>query len=231
MGQSEVIRSPSDHGRGSWQLNDGEVEKAREAAAEACDGGIPFNRMITILWGHFGVEDIQAATRCFLKSVKDYLRRSGYETAYVWAMEPGRRMGLHVHILIHVPPEMGREIGYRQRGWLKTAGVKFGKNLIRSKVIGGRAGLYRGSPEAQTQFATEHDRALAYILKHCSFEARNTLRFPCPCRSGWVPGRRFGRSRPKLALSATEMVDRRGRAICNDRPDCRPDHASVAPDT
>lgn len=165
-----------------------------EAAREARDAGIPFNRMITILWGQFGVTDVQASTSRFLKALKSYIVGAGYQTRYAWTIERGKRLGLHVHILIHMPPELSRAASYCQRGWLVAAGARFGKGLIRSKAIGGRLDTYRLSAIAQERFAVEHERTVAYVLKCCSFEMKNQMRSPFGCQEGLVTGRRSGRS-------------------------------------
>lgn len=181
-------------GRGSLRLTDEEVMRALRLVEYSNAIGTPLNRLVTILWERAGITDAEAATASFVKSLTDHLRRQGFEGPYLWSMENGPRQGVHVHILHHLPPELGRTVGYRHRGWLASLGARYGNKVINSKVITGRLSAFRGSAYARARFFKEQQSTVAYLLKCCSFEMRNHMRSSHSVRSSFVVGRRLGMS-------------------------------------
>lgn len=102
--------------------------------------GLEPNRTIDI---HFNQGDLdldqhrpQAALGKFLKLAREWIACRGGATAYIWVLENRRhsgspfnpdeqdmRMGIHVHLLLHVPPALTRRFSQLQRGWLTKAGM------------------------------------------------------------------------------------------------------------
>lgn len=81
--------------------------------------GQPFNRFITLLWERSGIDarDNAAATARFVKLVSQWARRRGYRLNWLWVQEWGRINGAHVHLLLHVPPELDDWFGPLPKKW------------------------------------------------------------------------------------------------------------------
>lgn len=83
--------------------------------------GMPFNRFITIAWHDGGVADRDAvtATGDFITLVRDWLRAQGAKSVWAWVQEYGRVKGAHVHILLHVPPDLAPLFSRLPLRWVK----------------------------------------------------------------------------------------------------------------
>lgn len=81
-----------------------QAENLAHAVGFARQIGFPLNRHLTVLWEHAGVvgrvQDVQAR---FLELMRKWLQYRTVEAAWVWVVEDGACMGLHSHILVHVP--------------------------------------------------------------------------------------------------------------------------------
>ena len=93
----------------SNQLSEKQCSDLVEAAMVAWEGGFPFNRFITLLWERSGVDARQngETTARFVKLASDWARRHGYRLVWGWVQEYGSINGAHVHLLLHVPLELG----------------------------------------------------------------------------------------------------------------------------
>ena len=177
-------RSPAD--RVSSELSANQCEAVTEGAWEAVRLGRSLNRYITINWSTAGVATPLAATSQFLKAAGDWLRSHGIPLAFVWTRE--NYHGDHVHLLIHVPPQLARGFTRRQRGWLKALGAKTAKGVIDTTAVGRHYRSYEVSP---VFYALNLDYVLRYLLKGASSDgARFTDHRRCPC--GDVTGKRSG---------------------------------------
>lgn len=169
-------------------LNHKQAAGVIAAAETALVIGLPFNRHWTVHWGLMGVPDSAAgaATGRLLKLCADWLRRRGHRTAWAYVREhdPAAGKGSHVHILIHLPPALGRAFGSRAQKWVRrAAGAAYERGASHSRpVVGFRlppkeASRYSGAARAALDTArvdTAHDdrtyranlnAALAYVLK------------------------------------------------------------------
>ncbi len=82
----------------------GQAESLAHAVGFARQMGSPLNRFLTVLWERASVVGrIQEAQARFLERMRKWLKYRGIDTAWVWVIENGREMGLHSHILVHVP--------------------------------------------------------------------------------------------------------------------------------
>ena len=92
----------------SNQLTEKQCRDLIDAALVACESGFPFNRYITLLWEKAGVDARQngKATAHFIKLASDWARRHGYRLVWAWVQEYGSINGAHVHLLLHVPPDL-----------------------------------------------------------------------------------------------------------------------------
>lgn len=156
-------RLAADGKRCSWSLTRPQTTNLLDAADWALEIGLPLNRFVTINWETAGVADCTKATGRFLKHAGDWLRRRGHRIAYLWVQESGARVGQHVHMLIHVPPDLARRFSQLQRRWLKASGASFCKDLIRSRPVGHS---YRAAmSSAWPAYYVNLERVLRYMLK------------------------------------------------------------------
>jgi hypothetical protein len=94
--------------RSSYQLNERQCSDLIDAAGQAEALGQPFNRFISLLWERGGIDgrDNAKATGQFIKLASDWARRHGYRLKWAWVQEWGGFNRAHVHILLHVPPNL-----------------------------------------------------------------------------------------------------------------------------
>ncbi len=92
----------------SYQLTERQCRQLIDAAYQAEALGQPFNRFITLLWECGGIDgrDNVKVTGQFIKLASDWARRHGYKLKWAWVQEWGSFNGAHVHILLHVPPNL-----------------------------------------------------------------------------------------------------------------------------
>ncbi len=183
--------------RPSQQLTASQVGECIDACRHASLIGLPLNRFCTIDWESGGMAAGGAATGSFLKLLRDYLRTLGSDTACIWALENGPRLGIHVHILVHVPAPLSRKVSHRQRGWLTSAGARFKKGLIRSRPVG--HGLWQylaGAADVAGSRSFEHNLQLAleYVLKDGDEAARAMFPNRFQSKTGLIQGKRCGTS-------------------------------------
>lgn len=112
------------------------VENILAAIGHAATIGLPLNRFVTIHWQSGGAPLGPQATGRFLKMAGDWLRLRGVPATYAWVRESGDLKGEHVHIAMHVPPALGIAFGHRQRGWVKAAGARCWRGVIKTRPIG-----------------------------------------------------------------------------------------------
>ncbi|WP_221792625.1 hypothetical protein [Aquisediminimonas sediminicola] len=90
------------------------------ASNQAMALGKPFNRFITILWQHGGIDERKAviATGDFIKLASDWMRPKDGPLYWAWTHEWGATNGAHVHILLHVPPRLDPLFRVMPRRWV-----------------------------------------------------------------------------------------------------------------
>lgn len=109
-------------GRVSWQLHARYSQSMIEATQLAWTTGQPFNRYITLLWERGGIKarDNASATAHFVKLASDWARRHGFRLIWAWVQEYGHANGAHVHLLLHVPPELDWQFRPMPMRWAKA---------------------------------------------------------------------------------------------------------------
>lgn len=162
-----------------------------DAAERALEVGRPFNRFVTILWERGGIASGENAgtTGRFVKLASDWARRRGYRLPWAWVQEHGPVNGAHVHMLLHVPPDLDPLFRPMPLRWVKhlLPGRYVPSVLQCQKIAGGR--YYSATPDL---YRMNLERKLEYMLKASSGEiaARFTGRWlPRGCI---VQGKRAG---------------------------------------
>jgi hypothetical protein len=160
-----------------------------EAGEFAVGLGLPFNRMVNIHWEAAGVADDLKATGRFLTLAGDWVRRQGGAMAYVWVRETGPGKGRHVHILMHLPPDLANGFNRCRCRFLKACGARPKAGVILSRPIG------RSLHHALTggaDYEANRTGALDYVLKGADHRAREALGIIECEPGGLVVGKRCG---------------------------------------
>jgi hypothetical protein len=169
QGHPYPVRQARRKTKGSWRLTGAQRSNLIAASRHAAPIGLPLNRFVTINWEAAGVADGVSATGRFLKHAQDWLRRHRHRLAYIWVQERGRRIGQHVHILLHVPPTCARRFGQLQRRWLRASGATLKKGIVKTRPVGRdyAAALRPGNGS----YLRDLGRVLRYVMKQSSMRA------------------------------------------------------------
>ena len=160
-----------------------------EATGFAVRSGLPFNRMVTIHWEAGRVEDDLKATARFLKLAGDWVRRQGGVLAFLWVRENGPGKGRHVHILMHLPPDLARAFNRCQRRWLRACGAIWRAGVLLSRPVArSLSHALTGGPDYDANLA----EALGYLLKGADGPAREAFGIRRREAGGSVVGKRCG---------------------------------------
>lgn len=161
----------------------------RDAVLFACQADMPLNRFVTIHWDAAAVADDQAATARYLKLAGDWVRVRGGVFAFIWVRESGEQKGRHVHILMHLPPNLTLGFNRRQRGWLKACGAAWRAKVILTRPIGrSLQHALSGGADYQTNLL----ELLDYVLKGADQAARAVLGIVRQKDGGLIQGKRCG---------------------------------------
>lgn len=163
-----------------------------DAATFALSAGLGLNRFVTLHWAAGGVTDDLAATARWLKLVGDWIRACGGRFAYVWVRETGPQKGAHVHILLHLPPDLAAGFNRRQRGWQTSSGARWKARVRYSRPIGRNLRHYAlGEVDGQSYEANLAE-TLDYVLKGGDDTARERLGIVRSEPGGVIVGKRCG---------------------------------------
>jgi hypothetical protein len=165
-----------------------------EAAGFALSAGLGLNRFTTIHWAKAGVADDLAATGRWLKLSHDWIRSHGGQSAHIWVRETGLVKGAHVHILMHLPPDLAAGFNRRQQGWIKACGGRRKRNVLYSRPIGRNYRHYSSRWIDGRCYDTNLAETLDYVLKGADEAARVALGIKRSEPGGDVIGKRCGTS-------------------------------------
>ena len=114
-------RRTGDALRVSDQLTEAQCRSILAAIELAWLDGRPFNRFVTLLWEHGGIDARLNAqtTRRWLHHAQGFLRQHGEHLAHCWVQEWGSRKGAHVHALLHIPPRLDPLFRSKPLHWTK----------------------------------------------------------------------------------------------------------------
>jgi len=163
-----------------------------EATAFALVIGLGFNRFVTIHWESGRVTDDLAATARWLKLAGDWIRSRGGQFAFIWVRETGPDKGAHVHILMHVPPDLADSFDRRQRGWQQACGALWKAKVRYSRPIGRNLLHYSSGWIDGQAYDLNLAETLDYVLKGADDAARQSLGIRRKEPGGEVVGKRCG---------------------------------------
>lgn len=128
--------------------------------------GLPFNRHWTVHYEKAGVAEENATQFIgrLLKLVREYAGRHQKPFSCIWVREGGVKHGGHVHILMHLPPELS--LRGRIRKWIRLAGGASKRKVSKIASVGGRL----NSSAATTHHKQNAEAVVSYLLK-CASEA------------------------------------------------------------
>ena len=163
-----------------------------DAAAFALSVGLGFNRFATIHWAAGGVTDDLAATARWLKLAGDWVRSCGGQFAYIWVRETGPDKGAHVHMMLHLPPDLAAGFDRRQRGWQTASGARWKARIRYSRPIGRNLRHYAMGEIDGQSYEANLAETLDYVLKGADDAARSLLGIVRSEPGGVIVGKRCG---------------------------------------
>lgn len=137
--------------------------------------GCPFNRFITIGWHDGGIadRDVVKATGALITLMRDWLKSQGHKCVWAWVQEHGRVKQAHVHILLHVPPDLAPLFSRLPLHWVKRLlPGRYVKGVVDTKRSPERGKAYWGpwgDPEQWRQ------QKVQYVLKCAPAALKSTL--------------------------------------------------------
>ncbi len=161
-----------------------------DAAAFALAAGLGLNRFVTLHWAAGGVTDDLAALARWLKLAGDWIRSCGGRFAYIWIRESGPDKGAHVHILLHLPPELADGFDRRQRGWQTASGAEWKAGVRYSRPIGRNLRHYAIGEIYGQSYEANLAEALDYVLKGAERAAHERLGIRRKEPGGVIVGKR-----------------------------------------
>jgi hypothetical protein len=161
-------------------LTPSNVRLIKQAVRHAITIGLRLNVMVTIDWELCGI-DPHSGRSHWLHLFYNWIRCRGHQTGFVWVMEGGGPLGIHSHILIHVPRELRVDFRKRQRAWRKAVGVPWKARVMKLRPI--------GDDVCDLQWVEN------YILKDRDAKARRIFSLNRPSRYCPIAGKRCGTSR------------------------------------
>ena len=154
----------------------------------------PLNRFETIAWGESGVVDAREASVRLLELKRRWFFDQGMRWTCVWVREVGDVVGDHLHLALHVPPQLTRAMSARHRLWIATCGGIWTDSTYRSRPIGRD---YRHAFDGVRRGARYEDdlaRIIQYMLKGVGPIEAATLSLRHEAQ-GRIVGKRVGASR------------------------------------
>ncbi|GLS01686.1 hypothetical protein GCM10007859_17010 [Brevundimonas denitrificans] len=170
-------------------LNERDTGKVLAATAKALEIGLPFNRFTTVHWDAASVADGLKATRRLLKLIGDWMRSRGRLAAFVWVREDGQGKGAHLHVLLHLPPDLVEAFNGCQRGWLKACGARWRKGVLKTRSIGR---TYRQALGGGPDYLANLAETVDYVLKGADHGTRERFGIRRGEDGGSVVGKRCG---------------------------------------
>ncbi len=148
----------------SRYLTEADCRKLYDADARATAAGLPFNYFLTLSFGmaQIALADNAKAAGAFIKRVADWLRPYGHPLAWAWVQEASIANGGHVHVVLHIPPELEALFSRMPCRWAKVMlADSYVKQLVETQGIRDRHSM--ATDPALARAAVR--RKLDYMLK------------------------------------------------------------------
>ncbi len=155
-----TLTPKANHRRTRDALTVSNVRLIKQAVRHAIRVDLRLNVMVTIDWDLCGIDPHDGRSN-WLHLFYNWVRCRGHQTGFVWVMEGGGLLGIHSHILIHVPRELRVDFQKRLRPWRKAVGIPWKARVMNIRPIG--------------DDACDLQRVENYILKDGDAEARRTF--------------------------------------------------------
>jgi hypothetical protein len=112
-GAGAPVKSPRRR-RSTTHISRAQAKNLIDALSFADTIGLPLNISIDIHWEMFaGFADDQTRMARCQERMRKWCDRRGFQLAWVWVREIGRRGGRNTHILMHVPPWLMKRHDFR----------------------------------------------------------------------------------------------------------------------
>lgn len=149
----------------SVALSGREVRRLYESVAFANYSGTPMNTFTTIAWSTVGVSadnKVQDARAEFLDRFRHWCDDHDLPFYHVWVLERGKRLGLHIHVLAHIPPAYRTAYG----SWALSAVRTISKQEpLRGKMVDGKPPLSTLHIGNRPMDIADQWRAFRYMVK------------------------------------------------------------------
>lgn len=153
-------------GRSSEALTERHCRDLVEAMQHAERIGHPFNRFLTITWERSGIDprDNARATGRFIKMASEWMRARGCRLRWAWVQESSDGFRAHVHMLLHVPPDLEPLFSPMPTRWVRRiVGAGYVSRTTRSQMV--PYPLNAGDTASLDAYRTEIGGKVHYMLK------------------------------------------------------------------
>lgn len=178
------------------------VENLIHAVGFAEQIGAPLNAHYTVTWFAGENEDVRAYQTRLFERYQKWARYRGFRAAYTWTLERSPKLGLHSHILLHIPPtvELRHELRHRMfKRWVTEACGRWSGKMVRGRRIPRNLEPVRGEQRMTT--TADLERRTLYLVKDVEPESELAALLPFhrlrkrDDRGGFITGKRVGTSR------------------------------------
>jgi len=100
--------------------------------------GHPLNRFVTLTWERSGIDprDNARATGRFIKMASDWMRARGCRLRWAWVQESSDGFRAHVHMLLHVPPELDPLFAPMPTRWVRRiVGAGYAPGTTQTQLV------------------------------------------------------------------------------------------------
>ena len=198
-------------------LHQASAENLLQAVGFAEQIGAPLNAHFTVTWFASEKENVRAYQTRLFERYQKWASYRGFTAAYTWALERSPKLGLHSHILLHVPPTVATRHELRHRmfkRWVKEACGRWNGKMVRGRRISRNLEPVPGE-QRMTTMADLKRRAL-YQIKDVDPESELAQLLPFgrlrkrDDRGGLIQGKRAGTSRNIGAYARSQVSSENG---------------------
>jgi len=176
------------------------VENIINAVGYAEQIDAPLTAHFTVTWFAKPGENIRGYQIKLFERYKKWARYHGFKAAYVWSLENGSSLGLHTHILLHVPKAYRHELRRRMfKRWVIKACGRWKDKMVRGRRIPRH--LEPVPNERRMTTLADLERRTLYLVKDVKPDSDLAATLPFERlrkrgdRYGHVDGKRCGTSR------------------------------------